>query len=356
MPSSSASDPATPPLEVVARRELRPPAPADATVRLVRVSPDGSHLAYCCDDGVNTALFCSAVPPPDGGAERATRLVQVKDEVIDELSWSPDGARLAYVIGPDLPTGLERWVGWTSSTEPGEVGRIPGAAHTWTPGKPALVVTDLGARAVVHRSLATDQSMAVGEILDDGDIELPPAVSVGADGQHIAVASRRSHDQVTEIWVYRRDAGGIASRLLTQIPGAAVRALPFWSPKGKTLALQVVHLDQEQSACIAVRQLKGDGEILHHHELLDAPFAPAWAPGGRYIALFVAQARAPLPGAFGPQQLAVIDVHQRETFPLLEPGDAAGPPHFVGPLALAIDGGASAQLLELAEVAPARHK
>ncbi|MBW2455811.1 MAG: PD40 domain-containing protein [Deltaproteobacteria bacterium] len=349
MPSSSGSDPSAPPLSVVARRDVSPPAPTGATIGLVRVSPDGKRIAYHCDDGAESAVYACAVDDLDGGAERATKLVALGNDGIDELSWSPDGTHLAYVTGGPLPTGLERSVGWTSSTEPGELGRTPGAAHGWTPGKPALVVTDLTERAVVHVSLASGEKLSVGEILDDGDVDLPPVVAVGSDGQHIAVSCRRAHDQVTEIWIFRRDAGGIASRLLTQIPGAAVRAHPFWSPKGKTLALSVVHLTQEQSATIAVRQLKGDGEILHHHELLDAPFRPSWAPGGRWIALFVAQARAPLPGAFGPQQLAVIDVHQREVFPLLEPGEAAGAPHFVGDRQLAVDGGPTALLLELAE-------
>ena len=172
---------------------------------------------------------------------------------------------------------------------------------------------------------------------------------MASDGQHIAVSCRRAHQQVTEIWVFKRETGTIVGKLVTQIPGAAVRAQPFWSPKGKTLGLSVVHLAQEQSAIIAVRHLKGDGEILHHHELLDAPLRPAWAPGGRWIAYFIGEARAPLPGAFGPQRLALLDVHHRTVHPLLEPGVAGGAPHFVGPRRLAIDGGSSALLLELSE-------
>ncbi len=354
MPSSPASESAAPPLSVVARQELSPPAPSGATVRLVRVSPDGQRIAYHRDDGTESAVYVCAVDALAGDTDSATKLVALGNDGVDELSWSPDGTHLAYVTGGLLPTGLERWVGWTGSTKPGEIGRTPGAAHGWTPGKPALVVTDLTERAVFHFNLTTGDKLVVGEILDDGDVDLPPSVAVGSDGQHIAVSCRRAHDQATEIWIFRRDAGGIASRLLTQIPGSTVRAHPFWSPKGKTLGLRVVHLTQEQSATIAVRQLKGDGEILHHHELLDAPFPPSWAAGGRWIALFVAQARAPLPGAFGPQQLSIIDVHQRQVFPLLEPGDAAGAPHFVGSSQLAVDGGPTAMLLDLAETAQGR--
>ncbi len=341
MPSPSASDPAEMPA-IVARHDLSPPAPADATVRLVRLSPDGQRLAYHCDDGVESAVYVCPV-----GAPEATKLVSLGDQRLDELSWAPGGDHLAYVTGNELPTGLERWVGWASGTEPGELGRTRGAAFGWAPGKPAVVVTDLTERAVVHVNLATGDKLPVGEILDDGDIALPPCIALGSDGQRIAVSCRRAHEQVTEIWVFEREPGGIRRKLVTQIPGAAVRAQPFWSPKGKTLGLSVVHLAQEQSAIIALRQLQGEGEVLHHHELLDAPLRPAWAPGGRWIALLVGQARAPLPGAFGPQRLALLDVHQRKVHPLLESGEAWGSPHFVGPRKLAIDGGSSALLLEL---------
>ncbi len=319
--------------EIASKHELVAPSEG---ARLCRLSPDGKRIAYCADDGVSAALW---VAP--SGSDEARSVVRLGDAAVDELRWSPGGEHLAYVTGRGLPVGAEREVGW-ASLEGGELGRAPGSAFCWGVTKPALVLASPTRSALLHVDVATGETLALCQLYDDGHLGYPPHVAIAADGRHVACSRRSAFQELSEVWLCRRvkDADQPSSPsgdVLTQIPGADVRIRLLWSPKGKSLALCIAHETIAQTAIVVVRNLKGEGEALHHHDGLDA-LEPAWSPDGRWIALFCCMT--------GAQRLSLLDVHDRQIYPLA--GDIApGPLHFIGADRLAVGGGAKATLLRL---------
>jgi hypothetical protein len=325
------------PIVIASRERLRPGAPGVTEVRLTRLAPDGKHLAWVGDDGIEVAIFVAAI----GG--EPVRLVRLRNGEVDELGWSPSGDRLAYVVGSALPTGVERNVGWAALGE-GELGRVDGAAFGWSSTGRALLVADLRRQSLVNVEIATKKELILCSLADDGDLDFPPVVTVAPNGDRAAFTSRRRAHDIGDVWVLGRRSEGLTAELITQIPGAHARVFPFWSPKGRTLGMHVVHFDLGRSAVILMRHLQGDGEVFHHHELCNAPVAPAWSPSGRHLALWVATGMGRF-GALGPQTLTLIDTRTRATHVLGEL--PYGTPRFIDDRCLAIDGGAIVEVLML---------
>jgi dipeptidyl aminopeptidase/acylaminoacyl peptidase len=325
--------------EITSRRELRPRAPEGAAIGHVCVSPDLRRLAFSRADadapGVYVEEIATGGPPA---------LVCGEDVPIEGIAFSPDGVYVAYLVGSEQPTGRERTVGWAEDAAEGELGRVGGAAFAWTP-KGSLLVADLEQEQLVQYNALTAVSRDLMPLSDAGDIALPPRIVVSPKGKRIAVVCRRPEDAVTEVWILERDAGQVKSRLLTQVPGLDASVSPFWSPKGMTLGLGVVHPTHEQSAIIAVRRLKGEGEILYERELLDPAAPPAWAPSGDSIAFFMAEGPSyPELGEAAAQRLALLDCRTRELRPLAGPRVEPGAPVFLDRATLLVEGGAAATL------------
>lgn len=330
---------------VVAKRELRPAVPRGADVGLVRVAPDGRRFAFSRNDGPDAGIWVD-----DAGS--ATRVVAYEGWRAEELAWSPDGERLAYLVGGGPPPGGGRRVGFCSARAAGELGRVDGMAFAWMPTGAALVCADIAKRRVVRH--AVDGSGKTHELCgldDDGDPQLPPRIAPAPDGSHVAFTCRRVDDELSELWVLGRKGDGPDASLLTQIPGSGVHVLPFWSPKGTTLAMLVVHLEQEKSAIIAVPRLEGEGVVLYESALLDGAETPAWSPTGSTIAFLHVRAPSHEFTKSGPAQLALL--HVREKSPVVElvtePDEITGQPHFVDDKTLAIDGGAVGWVLTFAD-------
>jgi hypothetical protein len=288
-------------------------------------------MAYVRADGDRPGLYLEEI------ASGGPPALACEGEPIEAIGFSPDGACVAYVAGADGPFGRDRSVAWADAG--GEIGRVSGAAFAWTPDG-SLIVADLEDGAIVQYNVETAVSRALAPIEDD---------------RRIAVTCHKAGEGLSEVWLVERERGAVESRLLTQVPGTRVHVMPFWSPKGMTLGLSIVHVAQDQSAIIVVRGLKRDGEILHTHELLDAPEAPAWAPSGDAIAFFVAEGPAipPLsdteedeePSPFGPQRLALLDCRARSLSPLPALDVPPGALTFLDGATLLIDGGAAAYVL-----------
>jgi dipeptidyl aminopeptidase/acylaminoacyl peptidase len=323
---------------IVTRDRVLPPAPEESTVDRCRVAPDGKRVAWVGDDGIEVCIFVA----PIGG--QAQRVVGLRHAEVDELAWSPGGEHIAYVIGNTLPTGLERRVGWAEPSA-GELGRVDGAAFGWSATGRALIVADLRRQSLVHVDITTQREMILSSLADDGDVDYPPVVTVAPGGRHVAFTSRRENEDVSEVWLLgHQDAG--AATLVTQIPGARARVFPFWSPKGRTLGMHVVHFQLGKSAIIVMRHLQGDGEIFHHHELLNAPFPPAWSPSGEHLAVWLAEGVGRM-GALGPQTLALIDTRTRAVHALAGAETSVGAPRFLDARRMVLDGGATSELFRL---------
>jgi Tol biopolymer transport system component len=321
-------------------RTLQAPAPADASVRLARLSPSGRRVAFARDDYVMSGIWVGDV----GDSLGARRVVALSPHRVESLAFSPDGAHVAYRVGPLL--GGNPTIGWASLAEGGgEVRRVLGASCAWTPGGKALIVADPRRRGVFRQALDGDVERVLGELYDDMDPGFPSRIAVSPDGQRIVYTAGRIADGVSEVWVATRDGdtGAVTTELVTEVPGANVHILPFWSPKGASLGLFCVHEEQDKSAIIVLPKLEGEGEVLYESSLVDPPIVPAWTPSGRYIAFF----RREKPGdeqGEGPSRLVLLDV-RRETFlSLSEPDEVSGTPSFQDERTLAVDGGRAAHL------------
>jgi len=322
------------------RAEHRPESPEDDPVELVRLSPDGKRVVFSRPRGKAPGIW-SAAP---GAFIQATRVVPYDDEdekwQAEEILFAPDGAHFAYLRGGGPPPGGAGGIGWANAGKPGEMGRTTGASFAWTPKSSALIVADPARGMILRRGLGEGPPQPLAKLVDDGDPAFPPRIAVSPDGARIAFTARRAADEVTEVHVIERSDKGNKCELLTEIPGSAVHVRPFWSPRGGTLAMLVVHLEQEKSAIIAVPKLEGEGVILYENALIDAAEAPAWAPSGHSIAFFhVANAKHEFTKS-GPAQLTLLDVRKLDepvTIELTEPGEMTGTPHFLDDRRLAID-------------------
>jgi dipeptidyl aminopeptidase/acylaminoacyl peptidase len=265
-----------------------------------------------------------------------------------ELAFSPKGRHLAYALARGQTGSAPSEVAWVAVDEPGEIGRLPGMSFAWTPKSASLVVADVKQGLVVRRALSTGRPQPLAKIEDDGDPSFLPSIAVSPDGRRVAFTSRRVTDAVTEVWIARRQGRRASRELLTEIPGASIQVRPFWSPKGVTLAMLIVHLEQEKSAIIAVPKLQGGGVVLHENDLLDVPESPAWAPSGRTIAYFGVDQPHHEFTKSGPPRLMLLDVHDRDApaqVAVTQPDELAGRPHFLDEQRLAIDGSDRAHVL-----------
>jgi hypothetical protein len=313
------------------------PAPVgkDASIRLCRASPTDHRLAYVREDGAEgeTGIWIASA----SDALSAKLIVPMKPGRIEDLAFSPDGSRFAYRVAPLL--GARGTVGWAYVDKPGESNRVDGSGFCWTPGGKAILVADPWKKTLFRYGMENEDPRKLGLLEDDADPSFPVRISVSPDGAYIAYTAGRHNEDVSEVWLIQREKDVLKGSILTEMPGASVHILPFWSPKGRTLGLYCVHEEQEKTAIIVVPQLDGEGLVLYESGLLDPVETPAFSPSAHYIAFF----RRESPGddqREGPSKLTFLDV-RRETFTALsETDELAGTPRFYNENTLTIDGGA----------------
>jgi hypothetical protein len=318
------------------------PAPVGkgAIVRLCRAAPSGSRVAYVREDGAEgeTGIWVASV----FDAVSARLIVPMKPGRIEDLAFSPDGSRFAYRVAPLL--GGRGTVGWANVDQPGEVKRVDGTGFSWTPGGKAILVADPGKKTLFRYGMDGEEPRKLGLLDDDADPAFPVNIAVSPDGAHIVYTAGRHSEDVSEVWLVTREKDVLKGSILTELPGASVHILPFWSPKGRTLGLFCVHEEQEKTAIIVVPQLEGEGIVLYESGILDPVVTPAFSPSAHYIAFF----RRESPGdevRDGPSRLVFLDV-RRETFSALSEADELeGAPRFYSDQTLTIDGGAAAHQL-----------
>lgn len=341
------------------RRTFAPKPLAGTTVSHVRLSPDATKLAFVRSEGGDSKpLSCGVyLQDPESGW---TRRVASYSEPIEALAWSKGGAYVAYVIGSKLPLATERFVAWAKITGPGEVGRVRAASFAWSPTKEALFVTNVEEKAVQRVDCATGGAAKVHDLIDRGDAEIPPLLAPSPDAKRIAVVTTDPRKHIRSLSVLSRDGEQTSETLITQFPGTRVDVLPFWSPKGTTLAFSMVHRTYDRSGVIALPKVAGEGETLFSHDWLDAPVTPAWSPSGRALVLFVADEEGE-PSETGPQHLSTMDVSSRGAIPKPTPvRGAEGPLVWAGltrahelsfrhDRGVLLDGGPSADLFTFPE-------
>ncbi len=314
-------------------RLLTAPVPSEARVRLCRLAPSGQRFAFVREDGGDgqTGIWVGDL----SNALSARLLVPFKPNRVEDLVISPDGSQVAYRVAPLL--GARGTVGWASLDSPGEIRRVDGTGFGWTPGGKAILVADPYRKALLRYALDEAQPRELGPFEDDADPSFPAQIAVSPDGAHIAYTAGRDGEEISEVWIVKRDKGAVVVSMLTEIPGASVHVLPFWSAKGATLGLFCVHEEQERTALIVIPRLEGEGHVLYESSLMDPPRTPTFTPGARYIALFRREKRGD-EDQEGPSRLVLLDV-KRETFVAMsEPDEVRGTPHFLADRMLAVDG------------------
>lgn len=317
-----------------ARRTTIRPRLADAS--LVRLAPDGRRLAFVLRDGEAGIYLDDLETGP-------VRVARCQGWQAEELAWSPDGEHLAWVVGG--PPRGRRVIGWTRThgaareAEPDGAARAPGFAFCWSVRGSGLFIADLERGVVVSQPVAGDALPKVlARIADDGDDPFPPRLAASPDGRALAFTSRRARTGSGEVWIVAQDDERPAARQLTEIPGEAMHLVPFWSPRGATLGVLLVHLDRDRSGIVIVPGLEGEGELLYKNRLIDPAECPAWSPDGRRIAfMHTPRPRSDL-SASGPSQLALLDPSTRALTMLSEPGAIEGTPRWHDAATLVVDG------------------
>lgn len=334
-------------MNVLSRDRIQPKGPGGAPVSMVRVAPraGGDRVACVVPAGPEAGLY---VWEPAG----ARRIVPLEDFTIEDLQWSPDGEHLAYLRGGG-PPGSVGDVGWASRLAPGELGRTSAASFAWTPKSNALIVADPFDKALVRKPIAGSERQVLAPLPDDFDPQNAPKIALSFDGSLIAATCRRASEDVSEVWIVeRKDSGGVDRRALTQIPGASAIVRPLWAPRTNTIALYIVHLEQEKSAIVAVPRLEGEGIILYESDFIEPAERPAWSPTGRTIALFgVEKPRHEFTKAGPPRLVLVTNIAQERptVVPVTEPDEMCGGLTFLDERRIAVDGGEAAHVLTFSD-------
>jgi dipeptidyl aminopeptidase/acylaminoacyl peptidase len=334
---------------IAQHKRIPAPVQGQAEVEFVRLSPRGNRIAFVLHSGNAPGIYAG----DPGDPVSALRLVEARRHSIDELAWSPDAAHLAYRIG--APLGAMPQVAWASSTAPGEISRKPGAAFAWTPGGQALIVADVARKLLMRYAIPSGKPTELTELHDDMDPGFPPRIAVSPDGARIAFTSGRAGEDISELIVIERDGKRIVPTPVTEIPGASVQVLPFWSPSGPTLAFFAVHEEQQKTALIVLPRLdlEGEGLILYESTFVDPPVTPAWSPSGKSIAFFCVDEEDRLDPALGPcpapSHLVLLDAYRESFVAITKPGEIEGQPWFLDDRTLVVDGAGAAYLVTFAE-------
>lgn len=332
-------------MNVVSRERIHPGGPGGAPISLVRVSPSGDRVAFALTDGPEAGLYVWDAP------SGARRLVAAESFALEDIVWSPDGHHLAYLRGGG-PPGSYGEVGWASSKAQGELGRTPALSFAWTAKGNALLVADPHEKALFRKPIGGPEKQKLAALADDFDPQNPPKIAVSSDGALIAATARRAAEDVSEVWIIERKDSGVEERLLTQIPGASVIVQPLWAPRTPSIALYIVHLEQEKSAIVAVPRLEGEGIILYESDFIEPAARPAWSPTGRTIALFgVEKARNEFTKTGPARLLLLTDIasDKPRVLPVTEPDEIVGGLSFLDERRIAVDGGDTAHILSFSD-------
>jgi len=310
----------------VFRTEYRPVISNDTEVREVRISPDGGRVAvaWAKDDltGIHLGETCR-----DGSWQP---LIEYCGERVTDMVWSPEGVQIAYRI-PGR-SHLQAKVAWVNTRTPGfELGRVGGFAFAWAPKDRALIVGDAPSSTINRHDLVTGktQPLASYDSIYHNDFRLRIASS--ADGERVAFNTFDISKNTSRVFCIEMEAGKLS--VVTQIPSAQVHVFPFWSPKGDSLGLYMVHCQQNKIGLMVVRFPEGKEEILYQNEGIDLAFDPAWSPDGRYIALFHHQSnersRETDNDGGTAYSLVMLDVKKRSMQVLCEPQALVGDLRFI---------------------------
>lgn len=279
----------------------------------VRLDPAATRAAWSSDAGLHIV-----------------DTLRVPGAIVEELAWSPDGAYVAAIAAGVEGPGGRRSVRWLPAYLGDPSGSAPGAAFAWEPAGVGLIVADPWAGRIRRHCTETGRVQDVCALEDDGDPLQAPALAVAPDGRRVAFT--RMKGNAAEVRIAELPSG--TASLVTELPSAATRARPFWTPDSRTLGLLLVDLEAGRSAIVREK------EILHASELILDPRPPAWSPSGRRLAFMDVERPHHEFTKAGPPRLAVLENGVRRA--LTGPGEVKGDVRWLDETRLVVDGEGSA--------------
>jgi Tol biopolymer transport system component len=309
--------------------EVRPSFATEGSLHEVRLSPDGTQVAFVVRDAPEAGIYAGPV-----GSDVFTKLVGYGSFATTEIAWSGDGQYIAFHVTGEA-IGYQDQVGLVASGDRGEIIRYDGQGFAWAHKGAVLYVLDGARMALMRYDVAKGTAREMGEFAHHYDERFRPRVVPSADGSKIAFTSRNALEDTTRVFIVAREGGDVVSRPLTWIPGADVHVHPFWSPKGVSLGLYMVHEALETTGLVLVKKLQGDGEIYYQREGLDDPTPPAWAPDGKSILFRTDEA------------LSRLDLADKSVHRLALNEEAPGGLRFVAPDQLALEGGDAVRMMRV---------
>lgn len=294
---------------------------------LCRLSPDQSFLAMA----LGKEIYIAFTEDP-----QTTQLIAAFDGQVADLAWSGDGQMLACTITSGPPPGEVR-IGVLPASG-GAARLLPGMSFVFAEKSPTLLIADPQSKRLYLHDLQLDIQHGVAPLEDDGDPHFPPALSISPDAKRIVFSERSVNDGVTRAFLAHHDGARWKSSLLTEVPGTALRILPFWSADGASLALYMIDLQQHHSAIVAVpTDDQSRGDILYTSDSLDAVVTPAAHPDGRLIALVRAHPKQDEP-TLVENRLVLLDPAEHAVAPLASSSEVIGNLRWLDARTLLVEG------------------
>lgn len=291
----------------------------------VRLSPDAAKAAWTSDQGLHVV----------------DRLAD-SEAVVESLDWSPDGTYVAAsVANLNEGPGGHRFVRWYPTYIGDPSGSAPGAAFAWEPDGVGLIVADPWSGRIRRHSSETGKVAEICALRDDGDPLQAPRLAVSPDGRRLvftALLGDRGEIRIVDL-----PSG--EPRLLTELPGAAIRAVPFWTPDSRSLGVLMVDLERGVSGLIFIENLEGGGVILHQSELILPPNRPAFSPSGKRLAFLDVERPHYEFTKAGPARLVVLEGGVRRV--LTGPDEVTGDLRWLDENRVLADGEGGAWITEI---------
>jgi len=314
-------------------QRIIPQYDAGGAVEQVRLSADGSRMGFVVRGDGCDGLYAGSVDGDDwlkiaGFPEWHTPL----------WAWSAEGSYLAYAV-PGDPLGVGDHVCCVETARRNEVAWLPGHAFAWSRRGALLYLADMASMQLVRCDVAAGRRKPLVPYHHHASERFRSAVVPSPDGQRLVLTSRNELQDVSRVMVIARHEGKVASEQLSWIPGADQHVRPCWSPKGRSLALWMVHEALDRTGLVLLEGLQGDGEIYYQRDGLDEAIAPVWAPDGRSL-FFMAEGG----------QLTRLDLDRRVTTPLGAPGLQGDTLRLLPDGRLLVEGGTAVRACVLAPV------
>ncbi|MDB5324000.1 MAG: hypothetical protein JWN40_5631 [Phycisphaerales bacterium] len=312
---------------------------------ICRLSRDLARLAFWAPKAAPPGLFVGNSEQGDDIGSSAKRVFSPADrEHLSDLAWSADGQYLAFTLSSGPPPG-ELCVG-VLHLATGRLTRLAGHAFAWAGTGPSLLIADPAGSRLYLKDLDLDVELRIGEIANDGDPHFQPIISVSPDYRRFALVTRRVLDNATHVHMAQHDGRAWQVSPLSEMPGASIRILPFWSIDSRAFALYVIDLEQHHSAIIGVPPNEGEGEILYTSDTVDAFITPAPHPDGRLIAMVRAH---PMQAAstLVENRLVLVDPAERSVAPITPDNTILGALRWLDAQTLLVEGGPAVWTVKL---------